>query len=71
MAAARKVSVGHEEGWVSLQSAADAIGATRTKTLALIVKGDLVGKHIANRTVVRQDSIDALIAAQAEAAGAA
>jgi hypothetical protein len=44
--------------WMSLQAAADRIGASRTKTLALIVKGDLIGKHVAERTVVERKSVE-------------
>lgn len=62
MTTARKASVAHEDGWMTLQAAADALGATRTKTLALIVKGDLIGEHIAKRTVVRRDSVEAYLA---------
>lgn len=61
----RKATTPREDGWVTLQAAADALGATRTKTLALIVKGDLIGKHIAGRTVVRRDSVDAVLETRA------
>lgn len=64
MARTRKATP-REDGWVTLQAAADALGVTRTKTLALIVKGDLVGKHIAGRTVVRRDSVETMLDARA------
>jgi hypothetical protein len=60
MSSPRKGLPIRDDGWVTLQAAADALGVTRTKALALIVKGDLVGKHIAGRTVVRRDSVDAV-----------
>jgi hypothetical protein len=55
----------HGDEWVALQAAADALGMTRHRTLALIVKGDLVGQHIANRTVVRRDTVERLKEARA------
>lgn len=55
--------------WLSLNGAAKALGESRLAVLALIVKGDLVGQHIAERTVVRRDTVDALLATRAEAAG--
>jgi hypothetical protein len=65
MSSPRKGLPNRDDGWVTLQAAADALGVTRTKTLALIVKGDLIGKHIAGRTVVRRDSVDAILEANA------
>lgn len=65
MTATRKGHPPKEDGWVTLQAASDALGMTRTKALALIVKGDLIGKHIAGRTVVRRDSVDAMLETRA------
>jgi hypothetical protein len=53
--------------WMSLQAAADVLGKSRSSVLTLILKGELVAQHIANRTVVRRDSLDALVAARAAA----
>lgn len=44
--------------WVTLQAAADALGESRLAVLTRIVKGELVGQHIAGRTVVRRDTVD-------------
>lgn len=46
------------EEWMSLQAASDALGQSRQTTLVQIVAGELVGQHIANRTVVRRDSVE-------------
>lgn len=54
--------------WMSLQAAADALGKSRSKTYALIVKGDLVGQHIAGRTVVSRKSVAAVLEETAAAA---
>lgn len=62
MSSPRKGLPIRDDGWVTLQAAADALDMTRTKVLALIVKGDLVGKHIAGRTVVLNDSVQAYLA---------
>lgn len=50
--------------WVTLNSAAALLGESRLTTLHRIVKGELEGKHIAGRTVVRRDSVDAALAAR-------
>ena len=55
------------DGWVTLNTAAILLGESRLTTLHRIVKGELVAKHIANRTVVRRDTVDALLAARLEA----
>ena len=44
--------------WTTLHEAAVALGISRLATLSLIVKGDLVGQHIAKRTVVLRSSIE-------------
>jgi plasmid maintenance system antidote protein VapI len=61
----KEIKMEREDEWMTLQAAADALGVTRTTALALIVKGDLVGQHIAKRTVVRRDTVNALVAARA------
>lgn len=55
MSAPRKA---RDPEWMSLQAAADEIGVTPMKVLALIVKGDLSGQHVAGRTVVRRDTVE-------------
>jgi hypothetical protein len=56
------------EQWISLQAAATALGASRQGTLALIVKGDLIGEHIAGRTLVDKRSVEAYKRQQTKAA---
>lgn len=65
MTATRKGNSPRDDGWMSLQAAADTLGMTRTKALGLIVKGDLIGQHIAGRTVVRRDSVEAMLETRA------
>jgi hypothetical protein len=62
MTTARKQAPGVRDEWMSLQAAADALGHSRSVTLTMALKGELVTQHIANRIVVRRDSVDALIA---------
>ena len=64
MTTARKQAPGARDEWMSLQAAADALGRSRSVTLTLALKGELVTQHIANRTVVRRDSVDAILAAR-------
>jgi hypothetical protein len=47
--------------WMTVGAAARAIGLSRLATLTLIVKGDLVGQHLAGQTFVRRDSLDAFL----------
>lgn len=50
--------------WLSLNAAATTLGESRLTVLHRIVKGELIGKPVAGRTVVRRDTVDALIAAR-------
>ena len=52
---ARRNSTGDE--WMSLDRAAKELGVSREAVLALCIKGELVGQHVAGRTVVRRDSV--------------
>jgi hypothetical protein len=56
--------VSSTEAWVTLYAAAKEIGMSRLATLTLIVKGDLIGQHLANQTFVRRDSLDRYLAAR-------
>lgn len=51
--------------WMSLHAAALALELSRETVLALCVKGDLIGQHVAGRTVIRRDTIEKYEAAQA------
>jgi hypothetical protein len=51
--------------WMSLHAAAAALGLSRETALALCIKGDLVGQHIAGRTVVSRASVEAVRDAKA------
>lgn len=57
--------------WMSLHAAAAALGLSRETALALCIKGDLVGQHIAGRTVVARQSVEALMEARASGDAAA
>lgn len=57
--------------WVTLNAAAAQLGESRLTTLHRIVKGELEGKHIAGRTVVRCMSVTALVAARQTDSGEA
>ena len=59
MAATRKVRV-QEDPWMTLSAAANALGTTRHTLLKRIVKGELIGKIVANRTVVSRESVERL-----------
>jgi hypothetical protein len=43
---------------MALQAAADELKMSPLKVLALIVKGDLIGRHVAGRTVVDRKSVE-------------
>lgn len=57
--------------WMSLPAAERALGESRLTVLNRIVKGDLVGQHIAGRTVVRRDTVERLAAARQDGSPAA
>lgn len=57
--------------WVTLNAAAAQLGESRLTVLHRIVKGELEGKHIADRTVVRLATVIALLATKAAAESAA
>ena len=57
--------------WMSLHAAAAALGLSRETALALCIKGDLVGQHIAGRTVVARQSVETLMEARASGDAAA
>jgi hypothetical protein len=50
--------------WMTLGAAARALSTSRQTALTLIVKGALVGHHLAGQTFVRRDTVDALLAAK-------
>jgi hypothetical protein len=50
------------EPWMTVGAAARAIGESRLATLTRIVKGELVGQHLAGQTFVRRDSLETFLA---------
>jgi hypothetical protein len=60
----RKAEVDRDE-WVTLNAAAAQLGESRLTTLHRIVKGELEGKHIAGRTVVRHSSLASVLETRA------
>lgn len=60
-----------EDEWVSLNAAAALLSESRLTVLHRIVKGELEGKHIAGRSVVRRESVDAVLTQRAGAPTAA
>ena len=63
MAKARKKTlpkVDPLDPWMTLPSAAKAIGESRLSILTRIVKGELVGQHVGGQTFVRRDTVDTL-----------
>lgn len=52
------------EPWMSVGAAARALGESRLATLTRIVKGELVGQHLAGQTFVRRDSLNVLLASR-------
>lgn len=57
--------------WVTLNAAAAQLGESRLTVLHRIVKGELEGKHIAGRTVVKRAGVEAILAARETATTAA
>lgn len=57
MEAARKAAEVAEE-WTTVEDAGRQLGKSRLAVLTLCIKGDLVGKHMAGRTLILQSSID-------------
>lgn len=57
--------------WVTLNAAAAQLGESRLTVLHRIVKGELEGKHIAGRTVVKSEGVQAILAQRADAITAA
>lgn len=65
MTTARKPEPVADEDWISLVEAARILGESRQTVLARAVKGELVAKHVAGRTVVSRQSVDRCMAASA------
>jgi hypothetical protein len=61
MANARKANR-VRDGWLSVPVAAAALGETRLSVLSRIVRGELASQQAAGRTLVRRDSVEALLA---------
>ncbi len=53
-----------QDEWMSVGAAAKAAGESRLSMLTRAVKGEVVAQHIAGRTLIRRDSISALIKAR-------
>lgn len=53
------------DAWMSIGDAAKALGESKFLVLSRIARGELVSQHIAKRTIVRRDSVEALLAARA------
>jgi hypothetical protein len=64
MATPRKSDAPQDEDWISLVEAARLLEETRQTVLARAVKGEVIAKHIAGRTVVSRQSVDAVLAAR-------
>lgn len=59
---ARKTTEAAEDEWITVEEAQRALGNGRSTVLNLVIAGVLVGKHIAKRTVIRRDSVEAEMA---------
>ena len=61
MANARKTTRTRDD-WMSVPKAAAALGETRLSVLSRVLRGELISQQGDGRTLVRRDSVDALIA---------
>lgn len=67
----RRARASTTEKWMSVQAAATALGMSRPGVLALIVKGELAGEHIAGRTLVDRASVQDVLDARGSGDAAA
>lgn len=63
MASAHK-EISAKDEWVTLPRAAQLLGETRLAVMTKIISKELDGGHFAGRTLVRRESLDALLAAR-------
>ena len=64
MALARKQENLDDAHWISLPTAAAMLGESRLRVLTRVVKGELIAKHVAGRTIVSRESLKRLLDAQ-------
>jgi hypothetical protein len=57
-----------DDDWVSLGDAARMLGESRQGVLTRAVKGEVIAKHIAGRTVVTRQSVERVLAAKEQGA---